>query len=216
MMNKQDFEKLVYEKAEQKKTHDKNMKIIRLSIMPISAALVIVSLVGLKNIASLPTQNAATNGAADNVYSPSYNDRIADETEGAQDQYDFDGEYSYTDKSISAELPVDNGADTMYEDSQQSPEATQITFTANETITIYDPNDTEEIIEKLSSSELTEPSHDNTGYLGDITVNDLVYRLYADNIKVYENDLLIGEFIPDDNTINTLQKFFPIKFNIQR
>ena len=106
MRNREEFESLVFERAEKIKARDRAAKTIRLSIMPIAAAFLVLTAVGIHRLTSM---NANLSDAA----APADAANAAEGASFAAPDYTKQNE-EYSEKNISDELaPQDIAGSTV-------------------------------------------------------------------------------------------------------
>ncbi len=221
MMNNDDFEQLVYKKADKLKSHDRHMKMLRISVVPVAAAFVIMSLIGINSI-NLPSQMSSS----ENLIAEANRSNNANETyDKKSDSLQLDDEYQTplnevgelaeaTSAYNAGEIDVEKSAENDVADHSQyvdSIASESVTFKANDTITITDQSAVDEICQSLSNP-LSEYVGNASQFMCVIMINNTEYRIYHDKVKVLYNGSVSGEFDLSEDTKNVLQKYFPIVF----
>ena len=232
MRNREEFESLVFERAEKIKARDRAAKTIRLSIMPIAAAFLVLTAVGIHRLTSM---NANLSDAA----APADAANAAEGASFAAPDYTKQNE-EYSEKNISDELApqdiagstannarageyedyaaedADNGAAKSDEVSSEakSERGVTVTFSANDPVTLVG-EPAGELADALAGEST--PSEDGSrGYIGRITVEeggtDTDYYLYPDHVRKAENGSTSGSYALSDTTKALIEKYFSVRF----
>lgn len=223
MMDKRDFEKLVFEKAEKIKARDRRNKIIRISVIPAAAAFAVISLVGVRSLFYMPNSMGAS--FSDAAATAGYSDKntVQSMTAASADDNENNEEYTNEYEDYGA---VDSGAD--YDTAQETqptgelPAVTApssnstpaVTFDTNTRIVISDDNAA--VIAAALDREFTSDEFPDKGFLGTVTVGDTSYNIYETHVKAAKNGEVIGQFPLDDDTKQTIENILPIRFDSLR
>lgn len=213
MRSEQDFEKLVFERADKLKVHDRKMKIVRNSLMPLAAAFVVLTAVGIHGAFSMPNSSAKSDAAAPAEQTGGYSDyaNAIQETAPAADAYEDNAAYDETyenepqAKNYSGDANYAAEGKAAYSSSEHT--AVMIAFEANGRTELTDPAELDDVMAILSSAP-DEKSLPNTGYKGTLTVTysdgaEETYYLYGDHLTSSNGSITL-----DDNEISLLSEYF--------
>ena len=222
MRNKQDFEQLVFERADKLKAHDRSMKIVRISVMPIAAAFVVLTAVGLRGLSNpsyMNATNAADNAAAGELYEYSAgNTAAANDLEAEpRNQAEINAAKSYEEDFDAVqdadEYNDDVGADVQNENTAAAQTQTSaVVFRGQQTQTVTGETAVSEITSAFDA--LSEPSDSSAGgCLGYIEFRgdtETQYRIYADRVEKYTGGTLTDSFAMTNDVKRVLAKYFNI------
>ncbi|MBQ1546659.1 MAG: hypothetical protein IIZ59_03915 [Clostridia bacterium] len=219
MMDKSDFEALVFEKADAIKKRDRRNKIIRLSVIPAAAAFAVISLVGVRSLFYMP-QSAGTSlsDATANAPAAEYSAKNT-APEDMNDYGGFTNEYEAEDGAADNYDIIDNnGIEKNTQPVQTFPanETTSplVSFDTNTRFFLYD--DDAKIIAAALDREFTSDDFSESGFLCTVTVDDISYSIYETHVKAEKSGEIIGQYPLDDETKETLQNILPIRFGSMR
>lgn len=223
MMNNQEFENLVFERAEIIKKRDRNKKIIRLTVMPIAAAVAVMTAVGVSRMAIIPNLNDSTgmiqgetNRISDNVGA------AAQYTQESDEMVDKSADAAYTDDvhlndntpGYSISYSDEFSGDALYEAPEDDlSDISLIEFVGQSHITVTDENSILEIEDALATmnEEADETSGGCYGTLsvtrGDTVTNYRIYRGYA---EVYSGNDYEVSLRMTNEVKEILEKYFEV------
>ena len=233
MRNREDFESLVFERAEEIKARDRAAKTIRLSIMPIAAAFLVLTAVGIHRFTSMNTSfsdaAAPASDASGEAYynAPQYDDRnttagaapaekyaFADEEAPAEnfENYDYDGV-----ADVGEAEKTDEAQDAQTKQSLQAEQpvgSVTVTFYANEKLTLT--GEQASVLAAALDCETFPTDSADSGYIGKLTVEGsgakTVYYLYSDHLKKVKGGSVIGTFALNDSTKVLLEEAFGVEW----
>lgn len=199
MRNKQEFQDLVFARAEEIKARDRRNKMIRLSVMPIAAAFVILTAVGIHGALSVPSGTATQYDAAADHAAENY-----DGSAGRADLYTYAEDNdalrnapanAQTDEyTAKAAEPTEGDHAYSYEDASEdalTSETAEAVILTQSKITVKGSDKVNALYDALTDGEETEPS--NTPCLGTVKFSDseLEYRLYCDRCEIYSEGAFV-------------------------
>ena len=206
MRNDQDFEKLVFERAEEIKARDRKLRVIRTSLMPLAAAFVVLTAVGIHGaFSSNTTQNMADTPYTDYEERQFTNNTKDDKAK--ENTYNFADDIAAEQNDDIAVIPEDAAEAENIEPAQESEasDITALTFISNEK-NIYTDADTIGQISEILKREPSENAFESKGYRGKIEATSsggkvTQYIVYSDHltkegtqsvtIALTENDLTL-------------------------
>lgn len=206
MRNDQDFEKLVFERAEEIKARDRKLRIIRTSLMPLAAAFVVLTAVGIHGAFSSNTTQNMTDTTAANYEERQYRNDAKEEA-AEENTYKYADNITAKQNDDFAAVPEDaaEADDFMPANEQETAELTALTFISN-TENVYTDSATIRQITEILEREPTDEQYESKGYRGRIEATSssgetTQYTVYSDHltkegtqsvtIALTENDLTL-------------------------
>lgn len=219
MRSEREFEALVFERAEAIKAHDRSMKIIRMSVMPIAAALVVLTAVGIRGMLTVPSSTANSFDAAAGDHAAEYNERSAQapDMDAAYDEKADEEQYSYNrndEYDFAAEIEQDAGAEnenaaaaTAAADEQKDVETQMTAVIKAQSRTTISGEAANALYRALSNGALTD-EQPSGGCLGEVEFSDGTrYTIYRTGAQVYDEGGYVGNIVIDESAEELLARY---------
>ncbi len=209
MMNNSDFEKLVFERAEELKAHDRRVRAVRLSILPIAAAFVILTSVGLRSALTVPNSSTAQDDRARDSYTAENYSGSAEHPADLSSFEEEDTQKAADDMTAYNDNAVDYAADAAPQlPEDEAPAVTAVILTQEKTV-VTDAKKVSALENALTGSEETS---DGGVCLGTVTFSDseMLYKIYNDHFEVYHGGTLSAAYAYTDGAEDILSEYFPM------
>ena len=220
MRNKQDFEKLVFERADEIKAHDRRMKAARLTVMPLAAAFVIVTVVGLRSSPFFSNNTTAKNDLAAEERSAEMQSEMYNAPAAAEDNDEFDAGEAPAYEAPQMNYAADDYTYENYAEAEDNdaalkgdePAAMQsdgeaIILTQRKTV-VTDSEDISELFTALTQG--TETQQTGGACLGTVTFTDsnTQFRIYADHCEEYTSGEPVSSYVYTEESKVVLSEYF--------
>ena len=217
MRSEREFEALVFERAEEIKARDRSRRLVRMSVMPIAAALVVLTAVGIRGILSVPNGTANSFDAAVGEYAGDTQQKTAgapavNSEQNAAEQYKYENEDIDYAAQMQGDAAFDEGYDNApaaaaEEDSTRSADVqmtavimaqSRITVSGEAAVALYDAL-------SGSSDAQTEPT---AGCLGTVEFSDgMMYRIFKGSAEEYIDGTPVRSIVIDESTAEMLANY---------